>query len=86
MKVFDPSEKTLMAMINLSDNDDFQEIVLYLTANEIYLAKLACQMPDELNSRRCQGGSGTLTSLLKQVNEAGETLVKLRAKEAKKKK
>ncbi len=66
MKSFAPNEKTLMAMVNLSDNDDFKEFMIYLSANEIYLAKLACQMQDDLNSRRCQGGSSTLTSISKQ--------------------
>jgi len=86
MKVFTPAEKTLMAMVALERDEDFVEVMTYLEANEIYLAKLACKMPEERGSALCQGGSATITSFIGQVSEARESLEKLRSKEAKKQK
>ena len=84
VKLFAPSEKTLMAMINLANNDDFNEVLTHLHGNEIYLAQFSCQILDDLSSKRFQGGSGAITSFLKQVKEAKEALEKLRKKEEKK--
>ena len=86
VKLFAPSEKTLMSIISLEENDDFKEVMTYLKANDIFLAQFACQIPDERTSTRYQGGSAGLHCFVDQVKEARKALEKLRAKEAKKQK